>query len=110
MAGNCEDGMECMKAHNLCELRVLAAIEMGLVDMAFKTNLCKAYEASQDCQRGNFNFCILTKCARQMPNPNCWHDHFLQTLTLLHWWQGNSAQMLMAVSSCDLRQQCSWAK
>ncbi len=53
MAGNCEDGMECMNAHNLCELRVLAAIDMGLMDMAFKTNLCKAYEASQDCQQGN---------------------------------------------------------
>ncbi len=62
MAGNCEDGMECMKAHNLCELRVLAAIEMGLVDMAFKTNLCKAYEASQECQRGKFPSPLSDSC------------------------------------------------
>ena len=53
IAGECEDGMECMKAHNLCELRVLAAIQMGLVDAAFKTSICAAYEASQDCQWGN---------------------------------------------------------
>ena len=52
LAGQCADGMECMKAHGLGELRVLAAIQMGLMDMVYKTELCAAHEASQECQQG----------------------------------------------------------
>ena len=52
LAGQCADGIECMKAHSLDELRVLAAMQMGLLDMGYKTELCAAYEASQECQQG----------------------------------------------------------
>lgn len=80
IAGECEDGMECMKAHNLCELRVLAAIQMGLVDMAFKTSICAAYEASQDCQQGNVRSALFLRVQDRWHFHDCWNAiHVLQT-------------------------------
>lgn len=52
MTGQCEDGDGCQKAHNLQELRVLPAVQMGLLDMDFKTELCPAYSGTRECPQG----------------------------------------------------------
>ena len=58
--------MACLKAHSLSDLRVSAAIQMGLLNMAFKTELCPAYEEAQDCPQGTLLPAALSEDARQL--------------------------------------------
>ena len=98
--------MECMKAHDLCELRVLAAIQMGILDMSFKTKMCAAYVASEECQQGTTTTYYLLSRIPQMASPSCWSSVCPADTHPLCCRQVNFAIVLMGASSCELRQQC----
>lgn len=52
VSGNCQEGIACSNAHNLGELRTLAAIQQHNIQASFKTERCSAYDSSHKCPRG----------------------------------------------------------
>jgi len=53
LAGECKSEVACVHAHSLGQLRVLAAVQMGLLDPDFKTERCNAYDQTRNCTSGN---------------------------------------------------------
>ena len=54
-AGACPEGILCCYAHSLAELRVVAAIQKGLLPRDFKTALCSTFEAGRRCPDGELD-------------------------------------------------------
>ena len=51
-AGDCPLGARCCAAHGLGELRVLAAIALGILPRTYKTQRCRAFDTKDGCPAG----------------------------------------------------------